>query len=195
MAYPTRPIFSRLPEAGYQDSSTVDHLTEWVDTKLSEKAVQMQLLYRDLCDPDSCKPEWLDYLAYLVGLSGKFWDTEWPTQVKRTLIKNSHTILWSKRGTYEAIKFVLDAHEIEHQIWTDGESVLSFRMPKQFGSAKLRFFVRVPLKYNKQDRVFREAQRTLRNFAPAITKNAVVYDTFRLGFSSYGDPMFNPGTF
>lgn len=182
---------SRLPDSGYRDNPTAQALVSWVDESLAAKAAQMQNLYKDLCDPATCRPEFLEYLAYLVGLSGAYWDIQWDTEVKRTLIKNAHSKLWRLRGTFHVIAFVLDTHRIRHLLWTDGESVLSFRMPKTFGSAKLRFYLRLPIDYHRNGLEFREAQRTLRNYAPAIVEHKAVYEQFFCGFSKLGEPMFN----
>lgn len=185
-----QPVLSRLPQDGYQDNEAVQALTGWVDENLTNKAEQLQNLYIDLTDPSTCKPEWLDFLAWCCGLSGSYWDTEWPIQVKRTLIANSHTVLWSKKGTLECIQFVLNAHGLLHSIWTDGDLVLPFPMPGIFGEAQLRFFVRLPVKYNRKAKEFREVERTIRNFSPAIVDAQVCYDVFRLGISRLGEPMF-----
>ena len=185
-----RPIFRSLPQDGYQNVPTVDHLTEWVDARLSDKARQLQDLWKDLCDPLTCKPEYLDYLAVLVGLSGAFWDTQWSASVKRQLIANSHSVLWSLKGTTAVLSYVLNVHQVEHSIWSDGDLVMPFSMSRPFGSAKLRFYLRLPLAYRRESKQFVEAKRTLRNYAPAIVQHKAVYEYFHLGFSTIGEPLF-----
>lgn len=187
----SRPVFNSLPEDGYRNNPTVDALTLWLDEKLASKATQMQNLWRDLCDPLTCYPEYLDFLAYLVGLSGSYWDTKWSTDVKRQLIAASHTKLWTLKGTAQLLLFVMQVHGIDCDLWTDGALVLSFAMPATFGSAQLRFYLRLPLKYKTDSKEWIEAQRTLRNFAPAIVEHEVCYDAFYIGFSDLGQPMFS----
>ena len=189
-----RPIFDSLPEKGYKDNSVALALTHWVDADLSSKAVQLQNFYKEL-DPDTCQDSMLEYLAYLNGLSGNYWDNAWNTQVKRKLIKNSHSVLWNFRGTTKALKFVLDTHELTYDLWTDGVSNLSFTMPQKLASPKLRFFIRLPVSYARNGKQWREAQRTARNFAPAIVGYRVCHEYFRLSFSQLGEPMFKQGSF
>lgn len=190
-----RPIFARLPLDGYQNNEAVDALTVWVDEKIISKAEQLQDFYTNYLNPDTCLSEALDYLAYLVGLSGEYWDKSWSDPVKRTFIKSAHPLLWSKRGTIDVISFILKTHGLAYQIWTDADLTMSFTMSATFGTTKLRFFVRLPVAYPRKGLEFREAQRTLRNFAPAVVQNKACYDYFRLGLSDWGDPMFSDGTY
>lgn len=185
-----RPIFRSLPQDGFQNNPTVDHLTDWVDARLSSKAKQLQDLWKDLCDPLTCLPEYLDYLAYLCGMSGSYWDKQWSIEVKRQLIASSHTVLWPLKGTEQVLSFVLGIHQIEHSIWVDGNLTMPFTLSKAFGTAKFRFYLRLPLKYRRESKEFVEAKRTVRNFAPAVVKHSVVYEYFHLGFSTLGEPLF-----
>lgn len=184
-----RPIFDSLPEIGYKDNTIADSLTSWIDEKLSRKADQLQNFYKEL-DPDTCQSGSLEYLAFLHGLSGKFWDNTWKETTKRSLIKNSHSVLWQYRGTSKPIKFVLDAHGISHVLWTDGSTNLSFNLPKKLATPRLRFFLRLPLTYARDNWAWKEAKRTVANFAPAVAKYSVCHDKFYLGFSQLGEPLF-----
>lgn len=190
-----RPVFNRLPLDGYQNNDAVDALTVWVDEKITSKAEQLQNFYTNYLNPDTCLSEALDYLAYLVGLSGEYWDSAWSDQVKRTFIKSAHPLLWSKRGTLAVISFILQTHGLEHQIWTDADLIMSFAMSRAFGTTKLRFFVRLSVSYPRSGLQYREAQRTLKNFAPAVVEHKACYDYFRLGLSIWSDPMFSEGTY
>lgn len=185
----SRPVFSRLPERGYRDNPIADALTSWVDEKLTAKADQLQSFYLQL-DPSTASDEYLDYLAFLVGLSGSYWDTEWTPQVKRSLIAASHNYLWANRGTLGVIEFVLKTHGISYDIWQDGSSVLPFKLPKTFGANRLRFFVRLPLRYARTSSEWREAERVLKCYAPAVVQCKVYYQGFRMSFSRLGDAMF-----
>lgn len=184
-----RPIFDSLPEVGYKDNSVADSLTSWIDEKLSLKADQLQNFYKEL-DPDTCQSGMLEYLAFLHGLSGKFWDNGWKESTKRTLIKNSHKVLWKLRGTAKPITFVLNAHGIQHSIWTDGSTNLTFKLPAKLAVPKLRFYLRMPLIYARDSWQWKEARRTANNFAPAVTSYVVCHNAFYLGFSRLGEPLF-----
>lgn len=187
--YDSRPIFSRLPEKGYRDNEVVDALTSWVDEKLTAKADQLQNFYRNL-DPVNAPEKYLDYLAWCVGLSGKYWDTNWSTPIKRQLITVSHTFLWRNRGTLKVISFLLKLHKIDHTIWQKGDLVMPFQMPSQFGKSQLRFTIKLPRKYTRDSPQWREAQRILDNFAPAIVDVRLSYDQFYLGKSKLGEQMW-----
>lgn len=189
-----RPIFDSLPEKGYRDNEVADALTSWVDQELTEKAALLQNFYRQL-DPVLCDSDKLDFLAYLNGLSGNFWDSSWQDDVKRKLIANAHPVLWDQRGTAAALHFVLSTHKLRYDLWVDGNTNLSFSMPAKMATPKLRFFIRLPVTYHRGGTEWREAVRTARNFAPAIVRHEVCYDYFRCGFSRLGEPMFNQGSF
>ncbi len=189
-----RPIFDSLPEKGYRDNEVADALTSWVDQELSEKAALLQNFYKQL-DPALCDSDKLDFLAYLNGLSGNFWDSAWSDEVKRQLIANAHPVLWDKRGTATALRFVLDTHKIKYHLWLDGSSTMAFKMPTKMADPKLRFFIRLPITYPRHSKEWNEALRTARNFAPAIVGYRVCHEYFRCGFSKVGEPMFKSGSF
>ncbi|MBW4558461.1 MAG: phage tail protein [Trichormus sp. ATA11-4-KO1] len=184
-----RPVFNRLPQTGYQDNLAVDWLTLWVDQKLSDKADQLQTLWTKL-DPLTTTEDWLDYLAFLCGLSGVYYDTKWAVNIKRQMISQAHS-LWSSRGTLASIRTVLDIHEIPYTIWNSGSLRLPFVLSATFGRDDLRLYVRLPLDYQRTSREFKEAQRTLRNYAPVIVDAEVVFERFYLGFSRIGEPLFS----
>lgn len=185
-----RPIYFRLPQKGYQDNQVADVLTQYPDSKLSTSKELLEAWHLEL-DPDTAQSRSLDFLAYLVGLSGQYWDVSWSNPVKRDLIRVAHPVLWSKRGTQETIETILNIHQIKHDIWLDSNLRLSFKMPGTFGSPRCRFYVRLGKQYSRSGLQFREAQRTLRNFAPAVVKHKAVYKRFYLGLSKIGDPMFS----
>lgn len=187
-----RPIFDALPEKGYQDNTVADALTFWIDSKLSDKADQLQNFYKTL-DPDTCPESMLEYLAFLHGLSGSFWDNAWSSATKRTFIKNSHSLLWRYRGTSKVIAFVLSTHGLKYSIWTDGDLRMPFKLSQKFATSKLRFFIRLSYTYARDGWEWKEAKRTAKNFAPAIVGYSVCHEVFRLGFSRLGEPMFKNG--
>lgn len=189
-----RPTLDSLPEKGYQDNDVAIALTSWVDAKMSAKADQLQNFYRQL-DPSTCDANKLDYLAFLNGLSGSYWNTSWQESTKRTFIQYAHSELWQYRGTKRSLSFVLDTHQIKHRLWFDSSSLLPFTLPQVLGSYHLRFYIRLPISYVRDGWHWKEAQRTAKNFAPAIVGHQVCHEYFRLGFSKVGEPLFNDGTF
>lgn len=185
-----RPVYGRLPEKGYQDNLIADSLTAWVDGRLSETKGTLEAWPLEV-SPDTAKDSSLDYLGWLFGFSGSFWDTSWGPEVKRELIRLSHSFIWPMRGTLAVIRKVLDLHGISYDVWRPGVSTLPFAMPRIFGGGGLRFFVRLPITYIRGGQDWREAERTLRNYAPAVVETKVTYQRFYMGFSKIGDPMFS----
>ena len=183
-----RPIWGRLPAKGYQDSPVEDWLTAWADEELSAKLAQMESWYTQL-HPDTCDPASLDYLAYLVGFSGPYWDTQWQETPKRALVRDSHW-LWANRGTLKAIARVLNIHQVQHDLWLSGVLRLSFGLPGRFGTPSPRVYLRLPKQYPRAGAAFGEAERTRRNWVPAVIRSKVTYERFYLGFSRVGDPLF-----
>ena len=183
-----RPIYNRLPLKGYQDNLVADWLTLWVDEKLSGTASTLEAFWQNLI-PETCPAVYLDYLGYLCGLSGQYWDTKWSTAVKRLMVANTHKF-WSDRGTMLTIKSVLDIHRLTYTLWTNGALRLPFTLPNTFGTDDLRLYVRLPLIFQRTSQQFKEAQRTLRNYAPAVVKSAACFERFYLGFSYFSDPLF-----
>ena len=184
-----RPVFLRLPKNGYGDNDLVDAITDWVDSKLMATLDKLGNFYKEL-DPTIARAESLDYLAATVGLNGRYWDVLWSDQVKRDMI-SSVAFLWRNRGTDRCIRRVLDLHGLTYDIWTDGSLKIPFTIPGTLGAALLRYYVRVPLTYHRFGLEYREAERTLRNYAPALIKARVVYRTFAVGISKVGDPLFS----
>jgi hypothetical protein len=183
-----RPIFHRLPVEGYQNNEVADWLTQWVDIKLMEKKAQLEGL-PDKLTVAGCPVEWLDYLAFLVGLSGDYWDTKWTPAVKRSYLTN-FKYLWDNRGTFASLQRAFEIHEYPFKIWKRGSIRLPFRIPKPFGREDLRFFVRLPVSYTRSGTDFKTVEKLTRNFTSVVARGRVVYNRFYLGRSVLGEPFF-----
>lgn len=183
-----RPVYDRLPRQGYGDNEVADWVTQWADQELSKVTDRAQSFYKQV-DPVTADSASLDWLAWLVGMSGDYWDTTWNNAVKRSMISQAYS-LWKIRGTEVSIRRVLEIHGYEHDIWQKSDLRLPFRLPGRFGKPDLRFIVRLPLKYHRAGVEFTETLRTVRNFAPAVIEVKVAYQGFYLGFSRLGDPLF-----
>lgn len=206
-----RPVFGRLPVKGYQDNLPTDWITRWVDEILIEKKAQLEAFYT-LLTAETSPVDYLDYLAFLVGYSGDYWVNTWSSEVKRLLIAQSNE-LWSYKGTFKAVIAVLDIHlpafscidgdgsvltdgdgisllQGDYTIWTDEALRLPFTLSGLLGIDEHRFYVLLSPRYERKSYGFIEAQRTLRNYAPATVLSGVAYDRFYTGFSVIGDPIF-----
>jgi phage tail-like protein len=184
-----RPTYHSLPIRNYQDNDVADWLTHWHDQKVVNTANILSNFYKAF-DPFVAPEDYLNFLAYLVGLSQEYWDVKWSNDVKRQLISVAHE-LWSTKGTLLAISKVLDIHQLEYAFWISSSIRLSFTLPVLVGSDDLRFYVRLPLKYSRTSSEFKEAERSLRNYSAAIVDARVMYEYFYLGFSQVGEAVFS----
>lgn len=183
------PLLSLLPYRGYQNNPTAQALTAGPDDDYTTVSRLLEQLPA-LMDPYACPVEWLEWRAYLVALSGDYWDNGWTEGTKRALIAAAPD-LWSQLGTLETIRRVLDTHGIPHKVWTDGSLTVPFEFPGVFGGEEWVFFIQLDIRYARSSPEFREAERTLRNFGPAGARSRVTYDHFYPGYSAWDDPMFS----
>jgi hypothetical protein len=184
-----RPVFLRLPRDGYQNNPDVEALLTQPDEFLTRTKTLLETLYQRL-DPLVCPVEWLDYLGWLNGWSAEYWDTLWTPEVKRALIVISNSV-WGGLGQQQILGLVLSTQGVEHRIWTAKSLQLPFTLPGTMDTPKGKLFIRVPLKYLRNGRLFKEAERTRTNFVPCVISSKVTYEYFYLGFSALGEPLFS----
>jgi phage tail P2-like protein len=189
--YRGRPVYNRLPLSGYQDNSAVDAITKPIDLKLMSVKGTLEALAEAL-DPVNCPVGYLDYVAYLNGFSGRYWDALWTNEVKRQLVTDARYI-WANRGKAEIVSKVLTIHGITHDVWRTGSLTLPFTLTATFSTPQMLTYIRLPLSYLRASTQWREAERTRKNFLHCGIKTRVVYDKFYLGFSKLGDPLFTRG--
>lgn len=183
-----RPVFYALPEEGYQDNEPTDWMTSWCDLE-SVNVYRTVLSLYSLANASDCPIEHLDTLAWLVGLSDSYWDTSWSILVKRAMITNAKW-LFDNTGTLAAVVKVLDIHSIAHKIWTSRSIQLPFAIPATLGTTELRYIIQVPISVTRDQRTWKEVERTIRNYNPAVVIATVEYEGFTLGFSRLGDAVF-----
>jgi phage tail P2-like protein len=188
MSYPTNPLISKMPYTGYQDNETAKALCAGVDADYFKVATTLEGMPSQL-DPLTANSSYLEYLAYLVGLSDGYWDNAWSEQVKRDSIKNAY-LLANTKGTQAAILLALSIQQVTYSLWLQPPLVLPFTMPGTFQGANLRFFIRLGLRYSRTSREWLEAVRALKNYKPAVVDGRVVYEGFKLGYSKLGEPLF-----
>lgn len=187
-----RPVFLGLPEYGYQDNEPTEWLTQWVDLECVNAYDKVQELYA-LGDAYLCPVEHLDTLAWCVGLADEYWDASWSESVKRGMIDKAQW-LFNHIGQLSAVEEVLNIHGIEYDIWQGTALILSFTLPATIGRHEMRFIVQLPLSVVRNGKVWKEAERTLRNYAPAIVISRVEYDAFYASFSCVGDAIYSYGS-
>jgi phage tail-like protein len=187
----TRPVFSRLPQRGYQDNQIADALTDFYDSKLTSVGLQVQSLHT-LLDPATAPVEYLDFIAYLVGMVDPYYSVGWAVSVKRKAIAKANDI-FSYRGTTKALSDAISIHDFTYDIFSSTDLRFTFTFDgsnTRFGSTTDKVFVRLPLKYTRKGYEFREAQRAVTNYTALVTPTLPCYDKFYFDYSVFGDPLF-----
>lgn len=185
-----QPVMGQLPEKGYKDNPVASFLTAYVDETLSNWADLLQNFHKAL-DPSTADPSYLDYIAYLFGLSGEpYWDVKWSTTVKRAIL-DKQAYLRKYKGTLNVIKTVLDIHGITYNLYVDGNLTMPFTFPGLMGTGLMRFFVLMPQNTSRTSTIWYEVVRTLKAYCPAVTQGLTAYRGFTLNLSHFGEPMFS----
>lgn len=187
-----RPIYSRLPgiNGGYTDNAPADWLTDFWDGLLVALKGKIDDLPRQL-NPDTCDPDWLDFLAPLCGFTGEYWDKAWSEDRKRSLLRNSYTLIWSNKGSEAVLSFLLDTFDINHEIWLGDSFLLGVtELPGTLGSPEWQYYILLPLQYLRESVEFRLVEKLNRLYGPVFADSTVAYDAFYCGFSVCGDPIF-----
>lgn len=182
-----------LPQKGYQDNEVVGWVTAYPDEVLSEWQDILSNLYLTL-DPETCPDEWLDYVAFLFGLSFQpYWVKDWEPEIKRAILVNQQ-YLKKHRGTKAGISKVLELLQVTYCYWQDTVLMLPFKLPGKFGKGRMRVFILMPKLTSRTGREWREVRRVLKGYIPAVVESVVAYQGFILGRSKLGDPIFPSGS-
>lgn len=200
------PIYWRLPgiNEGYRkdedpnvirDDPEEDPVAKWLtafwDALLVAKKGQLDDIRDRQVDPLLCDPEWLDLLAVMAGFTGEYWDKAWPIPVKRQLIANAFTLIWSNKGSEEVLRFLLDAFGLVYDIWQGDQFLAGLDAAgSEVGTPQWRFVIRVGLEYLRNSPQFKLAEKLNRLYSPLFTDNRVAFKQFYSGFSIAGDPVF-----
>lgn len=201
-----RPVYSRLPgvNEGYRkdedpnvvrddpvDPPIAKWLTDFWDALLIEKKAQLDDIRDRQFDPLECDPEWLDLLAVMSGFTEEYWDKAWPDDVKRQLIANSMSLIWSNKGSKEVLEFLLNAFGLEYDIWQGDQFLAGIDVAgSEVGSPQWRYVIRVGLIYLRNSYEFKLAEKLNGLYGSLFTDNRVAYKQFYAGFSIAGDPVF-----
>jgi hypothetical protein len=132
-------VYNRLPgvEGAYNregEDTVAKWLTSGTDDLLSGSKLSVDRFYRNTLNPDTCYPLNLDWLAQHFGFIGGLWNIEWPSGVKRKILKNAHVnmleedSLWTKDPDTDTLRLI-DKSSIE-QLNVDqstGEVTMAYR--------------------------------------------------------------------
>ena len=187
------PVLGLLPNKGYQDNEVVAAVLGAVDDKLTQWQ-QLLATFHETLDPATCPDGYLDYVAFLFGLSfSPYWDGSWSPSTKRAILA-VQAWLRRYRGTVAAIKKVLGIQGVTFSYWQDSALVLPFPLPSVIGTARQKLYVLLPKTVGRTNREWRETVRTVKGYCPATTESVVAYMGFILGQSQFGEPVFPAGT-
>lgn len=190
-----RPIYSRLPGVNgqYQDElggTIADWLTAHSDLTLSQTQSKILDLPRQL-NPSTCDESFLDFLAILNGFTGEYWDKNWPTAAKRSILIKANWI-WENKGSKIVLEYLLGVFAIDTGIW---EATAFYagatKLPATIGEPDFRYMVTLPLKYLRNSPEFKLAQKINKLFGPVVCESRTCYKKFYAGFSVAGDPCFD----
>jgi hypothetical protein len=190
-----RPIYSRLPQIsqrykGENPASPSNWITQWFDELLVKTKASIDDLPRQL-NALTCDADWIDFVAYLSGFSGEYWDKSWSMATKRAIASRANWI-WSNKGTQAVIEYMIAAVGLTAVIWLGegfviGESIIG---ETTLGEPEYQYFIQVPFLYDRDGAQFRLAEKLNRLYGPIVSDSAVCYDGFYIGFSVVGDPIF-----
>jgi phage tail-like protein len=186
-----RPVFDKLPVRGYQDNVTVDALLQFYEEKLVATGNAVQGLHLNL-NPTTCPANYLDWLAFMVGMVPPYYSYGWKEAVKRKAIVAANDV-FKYRGTEKALRMALDVHSFTYGLYTSDDLKLPFvfgNTTSRFGKKSSTAYVQLPLKYTRNGYEFRETQKALDNYSAVATPVISCYDKFYIGFSVFGDPLF-----
>lgn len=190
-----RPVYARLPgtiEGSLNQQDAADWITDFIDSKLIDTLANLEGFKLNL-DPDtSISNDWLNYLAQYCGFVGDYWDDKWTKEQKQWMIANSFKFIWPLKGTRQCLEAILNNFDLLYDVWTESRAQLPFKLPSQLGKPSAKFFVRVPLSIERDEYEWNLTKKLVRQYSLLGVKKGVCYETFALGYSRLGDPLFTP---
>jgi hypothetical protein len=171
-----RPTLDALPgiNGGYTDNPVADWLTAPADAVLMATKAKVDDMGRQL-SPADCDPEWLDFMAPLLGFDGEFWDRGWPEAAKRSLLQNSQFI-WEQHGTREVLRLILNAFQIRHLIVEAGAFIIGVgRVGDPIGFNPWAYEIYLPTEYQYTP-VVRLTERLNSLHGPCWCSSEILFD-------------------
>jgi phage tail P2-like protein len=191
-----RPIYSRLPQISQRykaenPANPGNWITQWFDELLVKTKASIDDLPRQL-NALTCDADWIDFVAYLSGFSGEYWDKAWSMATKRAIASKANWI-WSNKGTQEVLEYIIAAVGLSAVIWLadDGTFDVDNLDEISFGEPQYQYFIQVPFSYDRDGMSFRLAEKINRLYGPIVCDSAVCYDGIYLDYSEFGDAFFD----
>ena len=202
-----RPIYLRLPDesGAYQGNEIVDAITTPWDEQIVDIKNTLLNFNNDFINPETARVDTLDWLAQLSGFTGEYWDKNWDISIKRELIKNSHTKIWSYKGTVILLQYLLDLFGLDAEVYVENVCFVGITaIGSSVGGRNLYYAIKlfVPGEENRQfytrnSKEWKLIERLNRLYMPcwcgSIPKNGsfIHYEKFIVGVSAVGDPIWS----
>jgi phage tail P2-like protein len=202
-----RPIYLRLPnESGaYQGNEIVDAITTPWDEQLVDIKNTLLNFNNDFINPDTARVDALDWLAQLSGFTGEYWDTNWTAAIKRELIKNSHTKIWSHKGTVMLLQYLLDLFGLDAVVYAENVWFIGITaIGSPVGGRTLYYAIKLFIPgaenrqfYTRNSKEWKFIERLNRLYMPCwcgsipTNGNFIHYEKFIIGVSAVGDPIWS----
>lgn len=205
------PIYRRLPGAnlGYnRDLDDPDYdpmtppdvtyfVTKYFDDFLIGLKDDINNVYSDFFNPETAKLENLDWLAQLAGFTGEYWDSAYPVNVKRTLIKDAYTFIWENKGTRQLLEYLFDLFNLSAYLYLPGALIIGVTpLPGVVGGDPFRYLILINFYtagYLRNSAEFRLLEKLNQLYGAVWCESRVAYSNFIVGFSFVGDPVFDQG--
>lgn len=154
-----------------QQAAIVTALTQGVQEILEEMQLKAQLFGLWMDDPDLCDPEWLDFLAYLNGWGGDYWDGSWEPTIKRALIKNSDWV-WRNQTTPAILPYLFGVFGLQATLkrsrgWILGPTPTGTKFPQTLSGDWKNVKIQVPANYKPSTREYQLVKQITETWKPA----------------------------
>lgn len=170
-------VFDYLPQA-YQEGEQreiVEALTAAVVLKIDEIGRALDSYAVDYLNPETCKEEWLDLLAYWSGW-GNIWDASWSVAAKRKLIKRSNEI-WENRGNIKALEILFEIFELDVEISASSGFIAGVSVvPATLSASPFELIIKLPALYVLGSPEYALTSRILRFFLPCWVNLEIIFE-------------------
>lgn len=171
-----RPLFDRLPKInGGYDNDVSDWLTGFWDQLFCDTRETIdQIAIRQL-NPATCDPEWLDYLAPLLGWDSTYWIKKWSDSSKRLLLVRSLDFIWERKGNPAVIAYVFQSLKLKVIILEVGSFIIgTTTISNPIGTNPWVVQVLMPTSY-QFDSILKEVEFILDRFLPCWLRRIYVW--------------------
>ena len=190
-----RPIYARLPSDAerYNGNPIVDAITQPFDSILIQYKAAIDNFERDFLNFATARSDALDWLAMNCGFTGVYWDSSWTDTQKRLLIQNSHSFIWSNKGTERLLIWLLSVFAIDATVLSTGDFLADINAADDdsVGGSQLEYYIVMSLVYETFSPQWKLAEKLNYLYMPVFCDSAIVYASFIADMSSANDPVMD----